>query len=146
MRVTVLADKTYGVAIPTLEKLPFHGLFSPFGPAPDVNVGVILTKPPTCLFPCVPSGINEKPTLKGSLSRQIPYLLKISGQSLTQSRRDAKPQRFLNENHIFTRVQTDFCPYILIFFATLRPCVKRTKNYPVFLRRYLAALYSWGEP
>jgi hypothetical protein len=29
------------------------------------------------------------------------YLLNISGQSLTQSRRDAKQQRFLNKNRVF---------------------------------------------
>jgi tetratricopeptide (TPR) repeat protein len=47
--------------------------------------------------------------LAGRLNPQEPnsyyalggYLLNISGQSLTQSRRDAKPQRFLNKNRVF---------------------------------------------
>jgi hypothetical protein len=37
--------KICGLVFPRLQNLPFFEHLSPFGSAPDVNVGAILTKP-----------------------------------------------------------------------------------------------------
>ena len=47
-----LMDEFYGAAFPTLREAPFPKGLSPFGPAPDVNVRAIVTKPLARLFPC----------------------------------------------------------------------------------------------
>ena len=46
-----LMDEFYGLVSPALRKAPFPEDLSPFGPAPDVNVRAIVTKPLARLFP-----------------------------------------------------------------------------------------------
>ena len=46
-----LTGEFCGLMSPTLGKTPFLKDLSPFGPAPDVNVWAILTKPLWRLFP-----------------------------------------------------------------------------------------------
>ncbi|MGC1376893.1 MAG: hypothetical protein WA821_11740, partial [Anaerolineales bacterium] len=63
-----LMDEFYGAASPTLRETPFPKDLSPFGPAPDVNVRAMITKPLWRLFL---SGENENLSLNwNALSKQ----------------------------------------------------------------------------
>jgi hypothetical protein len=46
-----------------LQNLPFYLLSSPFGPAPDVNVGAMLAKPPEGDFNQIPQHRAQNPAV-----------------------------------------------------------------------------------